>query len=328
MKTKNPTISLLKGLAIFSVVCAHCYSIPAYAGEFERACSLILHNLGTLGVLVFFVVSGYLFRVTDVKSFLAKKALGICLPWLVGATAVYLYVALRKPPITLGDYVSFLFGNGSYFYYLTVLMLLYLLFLFLPFLRRTAACVAMMAITVASVFFLYSVELVYITQYLNILNWCGYFALGVFIRTHQDKVRRVFLALYRFRFAFYAAYIGVLVYQFFADGGGGYWGVPNAFFAWLGAFCLLLLAESLGHRSERGAQRILIRMGDTSLFVYIWHMPIAGIVTNLFSRQPLTVAVLARPFVVLGVVLVACRLAELVLKKVKAEKIGIAFGIR
>ncbi len=328
MTTKNPTISLLKGLAIFSVICAHCYTVPQSANEFEQACSLLLHNLGTLGVIIFFVISGYLFRFTDKKRFLIKKAVGICLPWIVGATSVYLYIAIRNPPITFLDWFRFFIGNGSYFYYLTILMLLYLLFLFVPFLKKRVSLVVMMAMTVISVFWCYQTELVFVTPYLNLLNWCGYFALGVLIRAYQDKFKRVFLILYRFRLLVYMVYAIALIYQIFNKSGGGYWGLPNALFTWLGAISLLLLAERASRFREGRIKKLLCLMGDSSLFVYIWHMPIAGIITNIFSRQPLMPAVLMRPFVVLFVVLLAHRFAVLILRKLKIAQVGILFGIR
>ena len=80
---KQETLSLLKGLAIFSVICAHCYTIPANTTGFGLACSLLIHNIGTLGVLCFFVVSGYLYNCENITRFWIKKAKWICLPWLV-----------------------------------------------------------------------------------------------------------------------------------------------------------------------------------------------------------------------------------------------------
>ena len=62
MKKKNETIYYIKGLAILSVICAHCNSVLNHEAEFVNKCSLILQNIGTLGVICFFVISGMLFH--------------------------------------------------------------------------------------------------------------------------------------------------------------------------------------------------------------------------------------------------------------------------
>ena len=68
--------------------------------------------------------------------------------------------------------------------------------------------------------------------------------------------------------------------------------------------------------------------GENSLFVYIWHMPIGGIVANVFSLGPLVWLVLIRPLVVFAIVLLTYYLMRRLLIKLKCEKIGLAIGIK
>lgn len=75
-------------------------------------------------------------------------------------------------------------------------------------------------------------------------------------------------------------------------------------------------------------KNVLRKSGDFSLFVYIWHMPVAGIIANVFSRGHLTFLVILRPFIVLTIVFVAMQLTSFVLKKFKWKKIGVIFGLK
>ena len=58
---RNTAIDVAKGLAIISVVCAHCNGVYIAAG-FPWIGSLILQHIGTFGVLVFFYISGVLYQ--------------------------------------------------------------------------------------------------------------------------------------------------------------------------------------------------------------------------------------------------------------------------
>ena len=112
---RNETISILKGFAIFSVICAHCNTVAENASSFERICHLILANFASVGVNCFFVVSGFLFKCESRRKFFYGK-IQLFVSWIFGATVVYLYVALRNPPLSFLNWVNFFIGNGSYFY--------------------------------------------------------------------------------------------------------------------------------------------------------------------------------------------------------------------
>lgn len=58
---RNASIDIAKGLAIISVVFAHCNGVYVTAG-LPWIGSLILQHIGTWGVLVFFYLSGVLYQ--------------------------------------------------------------------------------------------------------------------------------------------------------------------------------------------------------------------------------------------------------------------------
>ena len=59
-KIESDAIWKLKGVAIFSVICAHCSVVPA--GEIAAYFYHVLQNIGSVGVGAFFWASGYFFN--------------------------------------------------------------------------------------------------------------------------------------------------------------------------------------------------------------------------------------------------------------------------
>ena len=57
------------------------------------------------------------------------------------------------PPLSVSSWINFVLGNGSYCYYLTMLMVFYLVFTFLPFMRTNIAFIVCEIVTVASTIF-------------------------------------------------------------------------------------------------------------------------------------------------------------------------------
>ena len=187
MIKRNETIDYIKGIAIISVISAHCNTVLDTTDQFAVLSSLLLQNIGTLGVICFFVISGILFHHPgkNIGRFFKKKVTNIVIPWLISGTFVYLYVYLRKPPITLGGWINFILGNGSYCYYLTVLMMLYIIFTLVSFMHNNRVLFVCEGITVISTIWFYNIG--DMNPYLNILNWIGYFALGVQISRNHEK---------------------------------------------------------------------------------------------------------------------------------------------
>lgn len=75
MINRNETIDYINGLAIISVISAHCNSVLNTTNRFAVISSLFLQNIGTLGVICFFVISGILFHYPgkDIGQFFQKK---------------------------------------------------------------------------------------------------------------------------------------------------------------------------------------------------------------------------------------------------------------
>ncbi len=324
---KNGAITYIKGLSIISVICAHCNSIEG-GGYFVRFSSLLLQNWGTIGVICFFILSGALFDAEKGtgKEFLGKKAKSLCVPWLISGLAVFFYVYLRKPPITIKNMLNYMIGNGSYLYYMSMLFICYLIFRFLPFMRTIPALIICIILTIISTMFFYSPF--NRSPYMNIFNWVGYFALGAIIRKYQTKVDAILKSLIKWRFVVYLLYIAVLVFQLWRGEGGWYFKGINVPFCWIGAVALIVMGIKIEQFEKTPIKSIIGILGKNTLFIYLWHMPIAGIVARLMSYSYLSYLMLVRPLIIVAIMMFASWLIKLILQKIKGEQLGFIVGIK
>ena len=165
-----------------------------------------------------FLVCYFTIKKGQVVTFFTKRIFSICVPWVISATCVYLYVHLRKPPLSLGEWANFIVGNGSYCYYLTILMLLYLIFTWLPFMRTNIAFIICEILTVFSTIWFWRVG--QLSPYLYILNWIGYFVLGMQLTFYSEITNKIIKYLYQLRWKIITIYIIFLGIQIFFRNGG------------------------------------------------------------------------------------------------------------
>lgn len=243
------------------------------------------------GILLYFRRAVSVWGDTTVLRTL-KRIRRLILPWLVSGTLVYLYVYLRKPPMSLSGYAAFLLGNGSYLYYLTMLACMYLVFTW-PVMRSKPVLYACIIVTACVSVFALNVPK--FTPYLNIFNWVGYFALGILCGQSCDGSERIFARLTRWQGVVHAFTVTLITVMVLQNRAGSYWGGICAVAAWSGALSILLLGRRLAR------VRFLQWLGEDSLFIYLWHMPIAGIMANLMNRGFLIHFVLFRPIFVLAI---------------------------
>lgn len=311
---------IVKAFAIISVICAHCNAIGENSGIIALKLSILLQNIGTIGVGCFFVVSGILFSYKEgnVAFFFRVRVKRIVVPWIFSATMVYLYVYLRKPPLGVQSWLNFVIGNGSYCYYLSMLILLYLIYGFLPFMSTNVALVVCECVTAISI--VAFPQIGEFSPYLNILNWIGYFAFGMQIMSHKEKAKTVFQYCRKWRALIYVAFVMILAYQICSGHSGGYWKGMNVILCWLGGTTVFLVSISVNKNKQSIMQRGLVSVGKKSFFIYLWHMPIAGITARVMLDGMLANLMLIRPVLVLGVMLFSYNILGWGLKALRLEE--------
>lgn len=312
METKKiKYIDTIRGIAILSVICAHCNTVVNLNDVRQIICSRILSNIGTAGVLCFFFLSGMLFHYEgDLCKFWKKKLIKLFPVWILSASVIYLYVYLRKSSLSLKSWFNYIIGNGSYCYYITMLFAIYVCFTIFRFLGKKNYLRILVIITAIST--LSFSKLGIISPYLNILNWIGYFALGKLVGIENFEKYGKYIIENGLKYICIGIYIGLLIFQILHNSSGGYWGGINTIVAWCGAMLVVLCGL---HLSKYDNKIILYieQAGEQSLFIYLWHMPVAGIVRWLMNINSIMNLILLRPVIILGIMILSVNFGKKIL---------------
>lgn len=291
-------IYALKALAIFGVVTAHGTAVPDYFSDACIILSAMIRSIGSMGVGIFFCVSGYLLaqggsRYLTFATFWKKKCITIIIPWMISSILVYLYVALRKGGTVLGWLTSFL-GYLSSYWYLSVLMIFYLVFWFVLKAKNDRVfCIIACVLSPVSVV-LRNVHIIppnAFGVYLNVFNWCIFFAMGILL-ADAEKMQA---ALYRIRYVLYAVVIMTVLLLGFSK-------ISISYFAWfylpaeiVVIFAAICLSKQIADNS------CLQKIGKASFAIYLYHeLPWAGLIASICNRFDQWSLVLIRPFMILG----------------------------
>ena len=315
-------IYIIKAIALFSIVSAH-VGIVSSTTFFGSFFFLILSSIGSIGVGVFFLISGYLFLKTSKTSsqFLKAKISTIVIPWIFCGTILFFYVALRKGGINFYNWVSTITVH-SHLYYLTILMIFYLIFWKLK--NNLRFLLFNILVSIISIICT-GLDLIPIYPYINPFNWSIYFILGLLIKKYSLLEK---LAVFCKKWFFYitSIYIMILIIYLMNGVGISYWKyasviaelVAMAFVFGASYFCMMLKKVNW-----------FIYVGKISFSVYLLHMPIAGILTNLFDQFNLWYFTLLIPIIVIIITIVGIQIFRLIAKKIKLNRIfDILIGYR
>ncbi len=309
-------IFVVKAFALLSIVAAHVATVPQNTPPWNVLLGNMLSSIGSIGVGVFFLFSGYLyFRTTKTfYQFFYSKIRTILIPWSFCGTLLFLYVALRKGGLNFYNWFTTL-TVFSHLYYLTVLMIFYLLFWKLRNNNRfliVISCLSVISITLTGQ------ELLDIYPYINPLNWAIYFILGLLIRKYNlleklalfcKKWLAIICSIYVFILMVYLS-IGIYI---------SYW-KHAAIIAELFAIALVLGVSSYCSGTKKA--NWFVYLGKMSFSVYLLHTPFAGIITNFFNRFHLWYFTLFRPFIVILMTLTGIEMVRYLSKKIKVNKIA------
>jgi fucose 4-O-acetylase-like acetyltransferase len=212
----NSYMNVAKCLAIISVIMAHSRNTDFYFY------SNITERLGAIGVVAFLIISGYYFNVAKygVMAFFKKKINTIIIPWIFTGTVVF-FVSNKGDNLFFSDWINWIIGNGTYLYYLLILLLCYLLLSFfnkrgylILFILLNIISLLLTCFGVFNYIFMKCFNDVEINNYLNVFNWIGYFSLGIFLKGHLGLLME-FLKKYRLVIAL--IYILALCMSFYLE---------------------------------------------------------------------------------------------------------------
>ena len=295
MAKRSSYIYRMKGLAIFFVICAHMAELPEVTSDANLFCGALLTSLGALGVPVFFILSGYLFvksRAVGFGEFWRRKLSTVFLPWIIWATAIYFYVALRRGGIGVTGWLRFAVGVDTPFYYLTSLVLLYLIYFYGKSSRRFIISLMGVSLLMNIATSLFYDELaLYIDPFLNVFNWMLYFGAGMLF-AQSGNIDELGKRFSKTKYIASAAAAAVLAVILLSGRTMAYWKIYS-----IPVYIIVIYAIAAASYSEKQGG-LLALAGKYSFGIYLLHQPVASIVTNLKNRLDLWILTPIAPIAV------------------------------
>lgn len=306
-------IYALKSFAVVSIVAAHSGSVFGYTNKWNVMFSWILNQLGSIGVGIFFIVSGYLFYKNShsFKIFFRKKVNTIFLPWLITGTSVYLYVTLRKDAISIDGWLNYLIGNGSYLYYLTLLILFYILFFFTSKNKIFVYCTIWLS--VGSILLTATGVLDGLNNYLNPLNFICYFSAGLILASKNSLIQMAY-KFANYKILLIAIYIILLCVLYLFEISSGYWGYATLIVQPVAIMLIFSLCTAKFVYNDK-----ILTIGIESFSIYLLHMPVAGLIAFIFNHFDLWILTLTRPFIVVCITFAFIWLYKTIGSKLKID---------
>lgn len=305
----------IKGIAIISVVCAHC-NIQIDGAEWLRA---VLNNIGTVGVGMFFFSSGYYFKYKNIKisKFLVNKITNQIFPWIIAATCVWIYIVIRKGEISLNEWAKYVIGNGSIYYFMFDFIFIQILFyMFCRIFRNIIPfCIGMVILNEIAIL-LEAAHISYApTPYMNPFIFAGYFSIGVLCK-EKELIPKLLNNKKHFCKIILSMFSFVILLQPFY-----YLSYYRDAFSFVIEILFIVTVMFLMYNCNN---EFLYKLGKVSFFIYLWHLPLAGIISNIGSRNILLAyTAIFWPLVIIAIMfLLSNVLGEI--KKLKVKKI---FGL-
>lgn len=310
-----------KAVAILSVFCAHMSSVNSdlsAIGVAER----MLSSFGQVGVIAFFFFAGFFYHREkgDSKTFWVKKTKNIIIPYIIIATLTFAASVLIRSKYSgiLVSYIKWILGSGSWYYFVSVLLVMFVIF---KFCNSDFWLYLFMALNVISILMSQFGIIKYgenLTAYLNVFNWIGFFSLGVLVnkkglikfllsKTSVIICSVVFVALF-----IWAAYNNVYIQSYFY-----LLSIPFE----LSAVVVLLFISKLLCRSS-----LICDIGKKSYAIYLIHMQIAGAISSRIGGN--IFLILIKPIVALMLVYFILKAFEIICKKIGLPKLPQYIGVK
>ena len=305
---------------LISIVSAHLIFPNTYAADF-------LSRLGTVGVVLFLIISGYFFRPQNFDNFwslVKKKARTICIPWFTLGSITWMYNAFLSNHFrSVTGYINWILGNKTYLYYMPVLLVCFLVFYKAPkAVLFTAIPLNVCSIILTATGVLDSVvSSLGITHYLNVFNWIGFFALGMLLQLADSE--KIYAFFKKFRFLaislFVIAFVLLLIFRNIRFDYFSYVAIPYELIG--GAAILSLSTFSLTK------YRVFKKLSNYSFAIFLIHMIFIGLFDSILAKTIVTMFL--SPIIIIGIVFVCFWLVEWLSGKAKLGKVyQLLVGIR
>lgn len=308
-KRISVAFNVLKCICILLIICAH-VNVSSFG-----LLGTIMNNFGIIGVPLFLICSGYYYKKKPFFNMLKSKFFSIVIPWLFLGSIVFLINALLlKEGISFSSYVQWMLGYKTYLYYVIVLLVCFVVFYHNCLISNIVFVLLSIVSIIATYYyglgdFLSSIGL---TNYLNVFNWFGFFALGLLLKRVDAARFLFFLRKSRFLFGVFWALITVYIACF--NYKLSYFSLNGIFYEMISFFTVLGLGTII--KSENLVVSI---MSKTTYPIYILHMALVGLCGKIYQLHVTTACIANIIVYIITIVLVL--LGYFVFKKIKHTRI-------
>ena len=317
-KECSKVFTVSRVFALICIVCAHI--------NFNNTIGRIYNVVASVGVVAFLFMSSYYYRPEKFPNFLGmvkNKLISIGIPWIFLGTVVYLYNGILRKNLSVISYFKWIIGNGTYLYYLTVLVLCFIIF------YKPSKVLSIVSIVLTPISLALTamgsmepvIEFLHITDYLNIFNWIGIFGLGQLTRSADPKKLFEFFGAVRIYVISIFLLASVLLVVF-DKVELGYFSYIGIYFALLGALCIFCLSTW-----KAFSNKFFVSIANNSFAIYLIHMVLIGIMDRIYNVHILTQIISA--LLVVAVAHIGLEVCRFLINKAKAEKfLNPIFGFR
>lgn len=306
MKINKTTTSAIKGISIIAVIVIH-LTTTGNLNSFFGKTSLILNQYARFAVPFFIILSGYGLEVSKkytipIIPFLKGRLVKL-LPAYVLWNLIY-FLIIHRTNFNLGLLLSgMLLGNISpQMYYVPVLLLLYVTY---PVLRRMSKNWKQVLFWLSVTFISQTLSIFWVGTTLfglNILNWAGYFVLGIFLANKEISMFAKNVVKISIVFVPAAILVGILGFAGYGATNFNPFVVP---YAW-GLFFMLYNWRPFID------QEWLILLGEKSYTIYLAHWLFVRVVGGVIPVKGIPSLIF-----VLLIVLVLSVITDVILSKIK-----------
>lgn len=314
-------IDICKAYFIFSVAIAHCPISPNASIGNNPFINSLWNSLGTIGVIGFLFFSGFFYadKKRTLKYLVSNKTRTIIIPWLVCGSAVFLASSLLGTEKSALDniftkYTNFIIGNGSLYYFLSMLILFFIFFNFIE--KSRIIILATLFISPISIaLFQYGEHNILVNPYLNPFNWISFFAAGVFVKKHMTSdLRLIMEIMQKHKFIIAIAFMASLFMSSIYDK-STYFDFINIFTEVSGVATVIVLSNNIN-------SNMLVDVGKLSFPIYLLHIPLAGLINMVFYNQPLILFQILKPFSVILIMFALVKMYMYVVNKITSSGVS------
>ena len=309
---ESKTLYIVRFFAILSVISAHVVYQMSDESAVEALHAGIWSLYGHIGVICFLVIGGFLYSPDSISGidYAAKKFKGLILPWLICAFSTYCLTVICGAGWSVRKMIYWILGSGSWYYYISVYLICLIGFRYVY--RNTWMLWACVCGNVLSLLLTEKGILVlkagFITDYLNVFNWIGFFAVGILAKKHWHWMKD------RKRFAWFAVPVCAGCGWYLNHNRTfTYFHLAGALFELAGCVCLILLCSALVHTKLADA---MIFVGKNTYFIYLVHMQVVQKFCGLMPDGILFDMI--RPFAGLAIMVCLLRVCSIIAEKIPA----------